>query len=67
MKTFFKPLSSAKQTKVTNADTTTNCIKTTCSDCTCSEDSVSESEPEVLQMSKSESIVTQRNRSDSDP
>ena len=45
--TFFKPLSSDGQAKVTNADTTTNCIETACSDSTCSEDSVSDSEPEA--------------------
>ena len=39
--TFFKPLSSDGQAKVTNADTTTNCSETACSDSTCSEDSVS--------------------------
>ena len=65
--TFFKPLSSNREAKVTNADTTTNCSETACSDSTCSEDSVSESEPEASQMSLSESIETQRNCSDSDP
>ena len=64
--TFFKPLSSDGQAKVTNADTTTNCIETACSDSTCFEDSVSKSEPEASQMSISESIETQRNCSDSD-
>ena len=54
--TFFKPLSSDGQAKVTNADTTTNCSETACSDSTCSEDSVSKSEPEASQMSISESI-----------
>ena len=63
---FFKPLSSDRQVKVTNVDTTTNCIETACLDSTCSEDSVSESEPEASQMSLSESIETQRNCSDSD-
>ena len=67
MTTFFQPLSSDGQAKVTNADTTTNCSETACSDSTCSEDSVSESEPEASQMSLSESIETQRNCSDSDP
>ena len=67
MTTFFKPLSSDGQAKVTNADTTTNCSETACSDSTCSEDSVSESEPEASQMSISVSIETQRNCSDSDP
>ena len=65
--TFFKPLSSDGQAKVTNADTTTNCSETACSDSTCSEDSVSKSEPEASQMSISESIETQRNCSDSGP
>ena len=65
--TFFKPLSSDGQAKVTNADTTTNCSETACSDSTCSEDTVSESEPETSQMSISESIETQQNCSDSDP
>ena len=62
--TFFKPLSSDRQAKFTNADTTTNCSETACSDSSCS---VSESEPEASQMSVSESIETQRNCSDSDP
>ena len=65
--TFFKPLSYDKQAKVTNADTTTNCIETACSDSTCFEDSVSKSEPESSQMSISESIETQRSCSDSNP
>ena len=65
--TFFKPQSYDKQAKVTNADTTPNCIENACSDSTCSEDSVSESEPEASQMSVSESIETQWNWSDSDP
>ena len=67
MTSFFKPLSSDRQAKVTDADTTTNSCETACSDSTCSEDSVSESEPEASQMSISESIETQRNCSDSDP
>ena len=54
--TFFQPLSYGRQAKVTNADTTTNCIETTCSDSNCSEDSISKSEPEASQMSISESI-----------
>ena len=56
--TFFKPLSSGRQAKVTNADTTA------CSDSTCSEDS--ESEPEASQ-SISKSIETQQNCFDYDP
>ena len=67
MTSFFKPLSSDRQAKVTDADTTTNSCETACSDSACSEDSVSESEPEASQMSISESIETQRNCSDSDP
>ena len=66
MTTFFKLLSSGRQTKVTNAHTTTNFVETACSDSTCSEDSVSESEPEASQ-SISKSIETQRNCFDYDP
>ena len=55
---FFQPLSSGGQAKVTNADTTTNCIETTCSDSNCSEDSIFKSEPEASQMSIPESIET---------
>ena len=65
--TYFKPLSSDRQAKVANADTTTNFSETACSDSTCTEDSASESEPEASQMSMSESIETQQNCSDSDP
>ena len=65
--TFFKPLSSDRQVKVTNTDTTTNYSETACSDSTCSEDSVLKSEPEASQMSISESNETQQNCSDSDP
>ena len=63
---FFKSLTSDAQTKVTNADTTTNYSETACyenlcvSDSSCSEGSASESEPEASQVSPSESIETQR-------
>ena len=65
--TFFKPLSSDGQAKVTNADKTRNCSETACSHSTCSEHSVSKSEPEASQMFISEFIETQQNCSDSDP
>ena len=67
MTTFFQPLSSDRQAKVTNADTTTNCSETACSHSSCFENSASESESEASQMSISVSIETQRNCSDSDP
>ena len=67
MTSFFKPLISDRQAKVTDVDTTTNSCETACSGSTCSEDSVSESAPEASQMSTSESTETQRNCSDSDP
>ena len=68
MTPLFKPMSSDRQTKDTNADKTTNCSEIECSenlclsDSSCSKDSVSES-----QLSTSESIETHRNCSDFDP
>ena len=73
MTSFFKLLSSDGQTKVTNADTTSNCSETACSEnlclnnSSCSKDSISGSEPEASQLSTWQSNKTQRDCSDSDP